>query len=157
MIIAVTGHRPSKLNDDYELKSPLVGHIRKSIESVIDAQKPSKLISGMALGVDTLSALIAIDKKIPLIAALPCKAQYAKWPQKSRDIYNYILSHELTDPILINDTFYTPTCMQARNEWMVNNCDMLVAIWDGSNGGTANCVKYARSVDKNMMIIHPGT
>ncbi len=38
---------------------------------------------------------------------------------------------------------------------MVNNCDMLIAVWDGSDGGTANCVKYAQSKGVDIRIINP--
>jgi uncharacterized phage-like protein YoqJ len=34
--------------------------------------------------------------------------------------------------------------MQRRNEWMVERADVILALWNGSSGGTANCVAYAR-------------
>ena len=45
--------------------------------------------------------------------------------------------------------------MQKRNEYMVDKCDILLAVWDGSAGGTNNCVKYARKLDKEIIIIDP--
>jgi len=42
-----------------------------------------------------------------------------------------------------------------RSEWMVQNCDLLVAYWDGSDGGTGNCVKYAKSVGRDVAIVNP--
>jgi uncharacterized phage-like protein YoqJ len=33
--------------------------------------------------------------------------------------------------------------MQVRNEWMVNHANILLALWDGSTGGTYNCIQYA--------------
>ena len=45
--------------------------------------------------------------------------------------------------------------MQERNEWMVNNCDVLIAVWDGTSGGTANCVKYAESLQLDIRRINP--
>ena len=42
---------------------------------------------------------------------------------------------------------YAAFKMQVRNEWMVDQLnpatDLLLAAWDGSPGGTGNCVKYA--------------
>ena len=35
--------------------------------------------------------------------------------------------------------------MQRRNEFMVDNADMVLAYHDGSEGGTKNCVDYAKS------------
>jgi uncharacterized phage-like protein YoqJ len=36
--------------------------------------------------------------------------------------------------------------MQVRNEWMVDHCNDLLAVWDGSDGGTGNCVRYAQRI-----------
>ncbi|WP_188052008.1 hypothetical protein [Azospirillum sp. Sh1] len=38
--------------------------------------------------------------------------------------------------------------MNTRNEWMVDHSDRLLALWDGSQGGTANCVRYARGLGR---------
>ncbi len=45
--------------------------------------------------------------------------------------------------------------MQKRNEWMVDNCDMLVAVWDGTDGGTYNCIDYAKRMKKPRILIDP--
>lgn len=45
--------------------------------------------------------------------------------------------------------------MQKRNEWMVDNCDILIAVWDKSPGGTKNCVDYAESKKKQIIYINP--
>ena len=29
--------------------------------------------------------------------------------------------------------------------WMVDHTDLLIAVWDGGPGGTANTIRYARS------------
>jgi uncharacterized phage-like protein YoqJ len=43
--------------------------------------------------------------------------------------------------------------MQTRNKWMVDHSDMVLSLWDGSAGGTANCIEYARHVDKPVVNI----
>ena len=40
--------------------------------------------------------------------------------------------------------------MQLRNEAMVNDCDLLLALWNGTSGGTANCIRYANSVKREI-------
>ena len=45
--------------------------------------------------------------------------------------------------------------MQKRNIWMVDNADVLVAIWDGSSGGPKNTVEYTRKVKKPILHIDP--
>ncbi len=42
---------------------------------------------------------------------------------------------------------------QRRNEFMVDASDALAAFFDGSPGGTANCVRYARSVGRRVVIM----
>lgn len=160
MNIAITGHRPNKLGNDYALTSPLILRIKEEIIKIIDHRilqfKDIKLITGMALGIDTLFAKIAIELKIPFIAAIPCIGQESKWPQKSKDIYNQLLS-QAYEIVRVTTDEYTPTCMQKRNQWMVDNCNLLIAVWDGTSGGTGNCVKYTQSIKKDIIIIDPKT
>ncbi|MFA5401743.1 MAG: hypothetical protein WC359_14930 [Dehalococcoidia bacterium] len=37
----------------------------------------------------------------------------------------------------------TAILCELRNQYMVDSADLVIACWDGSSGGTANCVKYA--------------
>lgn len=155
MIIAMTGHRPSKLNNDYDLTSPLINKIALQLQKAIEFYKPTQMISGMALGIDTLWAELAILEQIPLLAALPCKNHSSKWPQKSVNRYNDILNNLLTEIVYVSDKEYDNTCMQKRNEYMVDQADLLIGVWDGSSGGTGNCIKYAKSKNKQILIINP--
>jgi len=38
---------------------------------------------------------------------------------------------------------------------MVDNCDKLVAVWDGTKGGTSHCVGYAKKQGKEIIRINP--
>lgn len=40
----------------------------------------------------------------------------------------------------------------ARNMQVVDNSDILIAIWDGESSGTKNTIDYAKSVGKNVII-----
>lgn len=46
---------------------------------------------------------------------------------------------------------YTISCMQERNVAMVNAGNCGLALWNGSAGGTANCIKYANSRNKQII------
>lgn len=163
MKIAITGHRPNKLGNDYDFTSNLIRNIRLEImrHLVIIQSKNIMdniiLITGMALGIDTLFAQIAISMKFPFIASIPCFNQDKVWSQKSKEIYNQILSSKLCTLKVISECEYNSSVMQKRNEWMVDNCDLLIAVWDNSAGGTANCVKYAKSKNKEIIYINPQT
>jgi uncharacterized phage-like protein YoqJ len=154
MRIAITGHRPNKLGNDYDLVSPLINRIRILLNEVILNYQPTEIISGMALGIDTLWAQLAIENSIPLVAAIPFKGQESMWPQKSQKVYNYLLS-KAKEIVIVNEGGYSPSKMQIRNEWMVDNCNLLIAVWDETSGGTANCVNYAKSVKQEIIYINP--
>lgn len=96
----------------------------------------------MALGVDQDFAQISIELAIPFTAALPFIGQEDRWPESSRKYYEWLLERA-DDVVVVSPGGYSAAKMQVRNEWMVDNCDHLVAVWDGSEGGTGNCVRYA--------------
>lgn len=163
MKIAITGHRPNKLGNDYELKSPLAMWIKREIEDKVADQLYGKrdeehtLISGMALGIDTLFAKIAVEMKIPFIAAIPFKGQEGRWPIHSKNLYYELLQKAQSIQVVDINVgiswmeyqklpygLYLSQKMDQRNKWMVDNCDKLIAVWDGTGGGTYNCVTYAQ-------------
>lgn len=158
MTIAVTGHRPHKLGNDYELESPLLSTIGKMIKGIIMINNGTTLISGMALGIDTLFAEIAIDLDLPLIAAIPFKGQELHWPPHSQERYHRILNYPKCTKKIVSAGGYAGYKMNVRNMWMVNQLGtgLLIAVWDGSAGGTRNCVAYAAG-RVNIIRIDPST
>jgi|688.fasta_scaffold40197_4 uncharacterized phage-like protein YoqJ len=154
MKIAVTGHRPNKLGNEYSMDGPVSKRITSSLTDFVLSQKPEMLISGMALGVDLLFAKVAIEHRIPFTAAVPFIGQELRWPQCSRDRYAQILSLA-SEVVVVCPGGYSAFKMQKRNEWMVDHCDLLIAVWDGTSGGTANCVQYAQSTSKEIFRINP--
>lgn len=73
-------------------------------------------------------------------------------------MYNNILN-KADEVIIVSYGNYAAWKMQKRNEHMIdrlsNNNDFLIAVWDGSSGGTANCIKYAKNMNKNIIHIDP--
>ena len=45
--------------------------------------------------------------------------------------------------------------MNERNNYMVNECDVVIAVWNGRPSGTGNSVKMARNNGKKVRIIDP--
>ena len=145
MIIAGTGHRPPKLGG-YHL---FLYWVNLANEYLVK-NKPDKLISGMALGWDQALAQAAVDLQIPLLAAVPFIGQESKWPKASQMAYLELL--EKADEVhIVSDGGYSAGKMQVRNEWMVDNCDHVLALWDGTGGGTGNCIQYAKSKDVKIV------
>lgn len=144
MIIAATGHRPDKLGG----YGPEIGlRLMRGALRYIRREQPDRAISGMALGWDTAWAKAAIACGVPLVAAVPFKGQELSWPEESRKVYDWILERA-AEVVIVCDGGYSPSKMQVRNEWMVDQAHKIVALWDGSPGGTANCLRYAYSLER---------
>mgnify|MGYP000176748952 CR=1 FL=1 len=118
-------------------------------------------ISGGALGVDQWAAEIVIKKKekypnIKLVIAKPFPSQGRKWPASSRKRFHKIC--ESADTVVdISPDPYTREKMMRRNQWMIDKSDMVIAVWDGSTGGTADAVNKAIEVGKPIYRINPKT
>lgn len=91
---------------------------------------------------------------VPFVAAVPCESQDSPWPRESQQIYQRLLFRAYR-VFVISPGRYAPWKMQKRNEWIVNNSEALLACWDGSDGGTANCVRYAERRQRPIVRIDP--
>jgi hypothetical protein len=40
---------------------------------------------------------------------------------------------------------------------MVHNSNYVIAVWDGTKGGTGNCVNYALRLNKQITMLNPQT
>lgn len=169
MVICATGHRSDKLGcgkgDDWSSKSPKLQPVRDRIEEklrnildfqVLAGETKFELISGMALGVDQLFFSVghqlreeyaAKGIKVVLTAAVPCIEQDGIWKDDCKISYAAMLK-AADKKVRISNKKYKQDkgCMQHRNKFMVDNADMVLAYHDGSEGGTKNCVDYAKSV-----------
>lgn len=153
MIASFTGHRPNKLGG-YQIPNPTYTYIIQELNNILLKLKPEKAISGMALGWDQWAAQTCIDLQIPFIAAIPFVGQEKIWPQSSIDIYNVLLQKAI-EQVIVCEGGYAAWKMQKRNEWMVDRSDIVIACFDGTNGGTANCIRYAKEKNKELIIINP--
>lgn len=124
---------------------------------------------------------------IRLHAIIPCNNQCCKWTKESQVLYYTLLGHadeiigmsEYSETGYVNLTLtrnnnsyvlidsnsgymyqqqYKPYLLQKRNIYMVDNNFDILAVWNGSEGGTANCIKYAISLgSRNVIRIDPLT
>lgn len=159
IILGITGHRPSVLNYDYDINHNDWYNIRSNICDKILELNVTKIISGMALGTDQLCVSIAIELQIPFIAAVPFKGQESVWPYKSKALYKDFLSAAeevvFVGQLNSNKSNFSEL-MQLRNEWIVNNSDEMLAVWNGDKkGGTYNAITYAKQNNKSITIINP--
>lgn len=139
MIIAGTGHRPPKLGGYCNRKT-----VEEFAYLFLEVCRPKHVISGGALGWDQALAMAALDWDIPYSLYLPFLGFEEKWPSESQE-YFYGILQTAYEVKYISAPGYESHKMQLRNEAMVDACDALAALWDGSAGGTRNCVYYAQS------------
>lgn len=151
MIVAGTGHRPNKLGG---YSPQAYGRVLLVAGAALEHLQPTRVISGVALGWDTALALAAILRGVPLVAAVPFAGQEQLWPLESQRTYHWILERAAAVEVL-SSAGYSRHKMQVRNMAMVDDCDCLAACWDGSAGGTLNCLEYAAAVGRPAWNYYP--
>lgn len=146
MIVSITGHRPDKIPSFDALLVPFT----KALHDL----EATGLIQGCANGVDLWSAQVAHNMGIPFICARPWRTHTPR--KDDRELYDWALENCYAHHFVHPATSYPGAWVyQRRNEWMVDRADCVLAIWDGSEGGTANCVRYADKSGKPVTIIDP--
>lgn len=147
VVYSATGHRPDKLGG---YSKEVFLRLMNLAENFLEKDRPDAIISGMALGWDTAWAEAGLNQGIPVIAAVPFLGQEKMWPKQSQDHYQEILKN-CVDIIYVCDKGYAPWKMQVRNEYMIDNSHKVIALWNGSTGGTGNCIKYAQQKDREIV------
>lgn len=178
MFLAATGHRPDKLapnKEAYKMNAPINFELGKAMKRyILDKAGYDKktnsfkddekiiLISGMALGVDMVWAKVALrlkkqrPGKFYLECAIPCRNHGSNWTKETNRMYQEVLK-EADQVTMVSDEEYKPYLMQKRNEYMVDAAAEIFAVWDGSKGGTGNCVQYAVKNNKPVYCLDPNT
>lgn len=170
----LTGHRPDKLPDGYNMKGEGTKALAKQLTQVVMyliGGGHSQFISGGAIGSDILFAkiILALKKRghdIQLFMAVPFESQPNMWSQENKEEYFEILNE--ADKVIYVDELkgsryevspygiYNPYKMQVRNEFMVDMADTVIAVYDGyTKGGTRNCIDYATKKGKTIIPINP--
>ena len=94
-----------------------------------------------------------LDSRLTLEIAVPCDGQDRFWSKKDRRRYADILSQ--ADVVTYISTAYTPFCMRERNQYMIELSQRLIAVFDGSEGGTYMTVLLALNQGIEVEIIKP--
>lgn len=146
-IMAVTGHRPDKLGG---YKADVFDRLRRTAEQSIDVMNPSVVITGMALGWDTAMAQAACLKGVPFHAYVPFEGQEEIWSEEAQAIYHDLLQRA-EEVVYVCEPGFASWKMHKRNEAMVDAADYVGALYNGTSGGTARCIAYARTVKKHVL------
>lgn len=164
-----TGHRPKQLWGAYPPfkfyeTRPVALHashkalLMDALDKYIAAGYKN-FISGGAQGMDLLAAECILELKgtlyphIRLVIARPFPSQHSTKPEPSK-VYIRSIEFAADHVVDVSPDPYSPAKMQIRNAWMVDHANCGIALWDGTEkGGTWNCIKYAISRKKHMLII----
>ena len=131
MIIAATGHRDGSS----------VQAMRERTENTLRSIDCSLFITGMAAGFDLISASVAIELGVPVLAAKPWTTHK---PRKAdRELYAYVIENAWeVYPVTEAETYPGAWVYHVRDKWMMNECDNVLAWWDGrESGGTYETLK----------------
>ena len=145
---AFTGHR--NLEKDFSKKA-----LKEAIISVIK-EGAEIFYCGMAVGFDLCAAelVLSLKKKYPhirLIACIPCLGQekyFSKTDQK-----RYVNAVKKADEQVVLAQGYFNGCMQARDKYMAERADALIAYCKRQTGGTAYTVRIFQKLQPRGKII----
>ena len=169
--IAFTGRRPKDLcGYEYESYRTFVDQLTCILDG-LNQQGYSKFIGGGAQGFDQL-AFWAVNRlrmkyarQVDNIVYIPFRGQESRWAKKgnfSQEDYGKMLRFA-TETVCLSDCCLEDysrivEAMHNRNHKMINDCDLVVALYPSddfmtSKGGTAETMRYAKSVGKPILQI----
>jgi len=154
--IGIVGHR--NINED---DKQIVSTIKKTFETLSSGRKDILILSSLADGADMLCLKIANELKIPYKVLLP--DENFKEEITNKTDYDDLIKNAVkifTIPPITDDKYFNVS------KYIVDNCNVLVALWDGNKtptedadgkpinvGGTYDSIKYAKKCDRDIQII----
>lgn len=143
MKIAVTGHRPQRLNG----QEAIVGQwLYDEINKLQKTEKITTAYNGMAAGADQIFALQCLKLNIPVYCVFPYNRK--KYHPDEKYIIERAAGSIALQDEYSRDSYYKRDC------YMVDNCDILFAVWDGiPSGGTYLTIEYAKKQNKPIIYL----
>lgn len=144
---AFTGHRSYHGQATAELDSAVGGLCERGYRI---------FLCGMALGFDMAAAESVLrirtlrpGDRIRLVAVVPFPGQAARYPAAERRRYERILA--AADAVVDIAPQYVRHCYALRNDFLTDNASVIVAWYDGSQGGTHYTVRRARRLHREVV------
>ncbi|RCG28289.1 hypothetical protein DQ384_24500 [Sphaerisporangium album] len=150
-VVGITGHR--------SLPPRALAHAERELRALL-AGMEAPLIgwSSLAAGADQLFAEILLRAGGELRVVVPSHGYEATFRGPGLDAYRRLLAAARVTTVLDfaepgEPAYYAAGCL------VVENCEVLVAVWDGRPargfGGTADAVRYARGQGREVVVIWP--
>lgn len=145
--VAFTGHRYYDGRDD--------GVLCDILEQLYD-EGCRRFVSGMAQGFDLAAAeavvhLRASHHDVELECAVPYPGFDRGFAPDDGDRFQTLLS--VADRVTYVAERYSPRVFHRRNDYLVDNCSLLLAWWDGRPSGTGYTVARARRMQRRVVNI----
>ena len=155
---AFSGYRPEKLPWGEDELDPRCVALKIQMERQLRAlcrEGCLRYLCGMARGTDIyfLEILGQLREEFPIHvkAVIPCIDQTRLWPEHQRK--RYLRGLDFCDSMEVLEDGYSQGCMLRRNYYMVDHADILMTVFDGTPGGTAATVRYARARGRRILSI----
>ena len=149
--IGVTGHQ--------QLPEGVRIHAEQAITELLRDRPPPVIgLSSLAEGADQIFADVLLRSGGILHAVIPCWGYASTFDEAGRQNYLRLLGEARSVTTL---AYAKPSeqAFDAAGQYIAENCDLLVAIWDGQpargHGGTADAVEYARRLGREIAVTWP--
>lgn len=147
---AFTGYRPEKIR-----LSPSLGNPEEYIRGILNpviielyGQGVRVFLSGMAEGFDLWAAAAVLSLRdsgicpdAVVAAVIPYRGQPANYSVRSKELYGYVCDNA-SYGITLSECYYLE-CFYRRNDYLVENSNIIIAYYDGQSGGTRYTVRKA--------------
>ena len=141
----ITGHRKTGISEN------LICSIVQELTLAAIADGANHFYMGCSWGVDLIAGQVWTDMFLDWTAVKPCADHgVGVWLEAMMEYRDRVLKQAQEIETLRER--YKPGCLNARNEWMVNRSEIVIAIFDGrQRGGTKHCLSYARRQGKRII------
>ncbi len=144
--VGVTGHQPFILGGYGEdVAERLTAFAREWLE----LGRPKEVISGLAAGWDTAVAEAAVEVSVPLVAALAFRAQADHWPPAARAQFERLVA--ASSEVYLHAPEKCAGVWTARDHWVLERSDVVLALWSGIEGGTGRAVRKAGELGRPVI------
>ncbi|GAA4088669.1 MULTISPECIES: hypothetical protein [Streptomyces] len=148
--IGVTGHR--------DIPPEAFEEIRDRLRALLCGHDGSlEALSSLATGADQLFAAIALECGAALTVVIP-SGDYETGFADAAELARYRgLKRRASQEVDLGYPHSTDEAYYAAGAYIADNCDRLVAVWDGlparGLGGTGDIVQYARGLGRPVTVI----
>lgn len=134
-------------------------YVRRGIAELLSQIRgPLIGISSLAAGADQIFASEILNRHGQLWVVIPSTDYQSTLHDDDLAAYRSFLEGA-TDVIRLDFDRPSEAAYDAAGKWIVENCDELVAVWDGKParglGGTGDVVAYAKEFGRNVRVLWP--